>query len=70
MTDQTEVLKRLRAGLESKSFTLRDVAKETGIPAVTLHDMLQDGWGKRVFQAFDRIERISVAIERLPNEAA
>ncbi|MCH2075192.1 MAG: helix-turn-helix domain-containing protein [Puniceicoccaceae bacterium] len=53
-----EIIKQARDGIEAKSYSITDLAREAGIPQATLSDMLQEGWGKRVFQACERLERL------------
>ncbi len=68
MTNDT--LKRLRAGVKSKRYSLTDVAKISDIPLTTLADMLDDGWGGRVLTTIERLDNLKSALDGLESKAA
>ena len=52
-----------RDGIESKRYSLTALAKASDMPVTTLATMLEEKWGRRVFEAVDRIERLKVGMK-------
>lgn len=61
----SEVLQRLREGLDSKKFRLTSVARMAGLPATTLDHMRKQGWGERIEEQLERVEAIKGALDTL-----
>jgi hypothetical protein len=62
----TDALKRFRDGLARGEFTMTEIAAATGIPLTTLSDMSSADWRPKVF---DRLEKLSVALDRIKRPA-
>ena len=62
------VLSRAREGVRKKRYTVSQLAAATGIPQNTLSEMLQDRWGRRVFDAIDRLERLNQVMDTLDRQ--
>ena len=58
----TEIVSRLRDGLASKRFTMKQISDLTGVPVSTIADMKKEGWQKTTF---DNLSKIEAALSRL-----
>ena len=69
----TETVTKLREGLATKRFTMKQVSDLTGVPVSTIADMKKEGWQKTTLDNLAKIETALSALtsrENANSEAA